>query len=670
MNRKWTTVLGALLGLAGLMQASTPALATPSVDIENYLRRDGYGRIKISPDGQHYAATVQLEDRGGLVIFRRADNKVVGGATGAKHSLVDRFWWAKNDRVVLSTAERLGSRDQPYPTGMLFAVGVDGSRVRTLVGPEIEPGLVDTYGDMGPWEMASLIDTLPDDPAYVLIAAWDMGVDPTTRVEKLDVYTGKRTTVATAPVRRATFVTDVAGQVRFADGARDDNVRKLFYRDSDASEWRLVNDEAQSGHKESALGFAADGVVAYLRVAQAEGPDAVVAWNTRTGVRTEIQRDPTVDPYATVHDRDGRAVIGLQYMRAGVQPRLFDEKTETARVYLALDKAFPDAAVTITSYTRDGRHALVQVWNDRTPGDTYLFDTKAMTAKGVYIAREWFDPARLAATRAVSLKARDGLALHGYLTPPRDAGSGPWPTVLLPHGGPFGIFDEFAFDDDVHLLSEAGYAVLRINYRGSGNYGVGFRKAGAREWGGRMQDDLSDATHWAIEQGIADASRICIVGASYGGYAALMGAAREPGLYRCAVGYVGVYDLEAMHRGRSREARWIRTWADDWLGELGSLKARSPIHMAEAITAPVLLVAGGEDLVAPIAHSKKMERALRAAGKPVETFYVGSEGHGFYADKNRREYLTRLLDFLARHLGGDTTADANRGSDKKATAGS
>ncbi|GHA79183.1 alpha/beta hydrolase family protein [Cognatilysobacter bugurensis] len=659
MDIKRVAVLGLLLGAIGLVPVAMPVQAAAPVNLEHYLRRDGYGRIKISPDGQYYAATVEFEDRGGLVIIRRADNKVVGGAQSEKHAQVDEFWWAKPDRVVLSTAERFGTSDQLYATGMLYALGVDGGRVKTLVGPRAEPGLVHVYGDTGPWEMASLIDPLPADPAHVLIAAWDMGVDPKTRVEKLDVYTGRRSVVASAPVRRARFVTDVAGRVRFAAGRRDDNALKLFYRDSDAGEWRLINDEAESGRAESALGFAGDGVTAYLQVPQPQGPDAVVAWNTRTGVRTEIQRDSTVDPYEPVYAPDGRTLIGMQYMDANVRTRLFDETTDTARIYGALGKAFADAAVTITSYTNGGQQALVQVWNDRTPGDTYLFDTKALTAKGLFVAREWFDPAQLPATRAVEIKARDGLTLRGYLTPPRGAGpDGPWPLVLMPHGGPFGVFDKLSFDEDAHLLAEAGYAVLRVNYRGSSNYGIAFQRAGAREWGARMQDDLTDATRWAIEQGIADGKRICIVGASYGGYAALMGVAREPELYRCAVGYVGVYDLEALHRDRTRTARWMQSWANDWMGERDSLKARSPIHMAEQIRAPVLLVAGGEDLVAPISHTKKMERALRSADKSVETLYVASEGHGFYAKDNRRTYYTRLLDFLARHLGGATATAA------------
>lgn len=661
MGRMWTAVL--MVGLAAAGVCPVAASAASPVDIEDYIRRDGYGRIKISPDGKFYAATVQLEDRGGLVIFRRADGQVVGGASGTKHSLVDRFWWVDDNLVVLSTAERLGSRDQPYPTGALFAIGTDGSRVRKLVGPDADTANIIRVGRAGPWEMASLIDTLPEDPANVLIAAWDAGADPKTRVEKLNVRTGGRDPVATAPVRRAGFVMDVAGQVRFADGAGNDNHRKLFHRENDAAEWTLVNDQAQSGHVETALGFAADGVTAYLQVEQKQGPDAIVAWNTRTGVRTTIQQDPVVDPYDTVYDRDGRTLIGMQYMSAGVQTRLFDDQAPMARIHTALAKAFPGAAVTITSYTRDGHHALVLVWNDRISGDTYLFDIQAMKATGVYQARDWFDAAKLAPTRAVSLKARDGLELHGYLTPPRGAAAdakGPWPMVLLPHGGPFGIFEEFAFNDDVHLLSEAGYAVLRIDFRGSGNHGAAFRNAGARQWGGKMQDDLTDATRWAIDQGHADAKRICIVGASYGAYAALMGAAREPALYRCAVGYVGVYDLEAMHRDDSRAAAWLRTWSDDWIGERDSLGARSPVNLADRITVPVLLVAGGEDRIAPIAHSRKMERALESAGKPVETFFVGSEGHGFYADDNRREYYTRLLDFLVRNMGtGNAAATEN-----------
>ncbi|MET0814439.1 MAG: prolyl oligopeptidase family serine peptidase, partial [Pseudoxanthomonas sp.] len=249
------------------------------------------------------------------------------------------------------------------------------------------------------------------------------------------------------------------------------------------------------------------------------------------------------------------------------------------------------------------------------------------------------------------VKARDGMKLHGYLTLPAGKEQ-PLPMVVLPHGGPFGIFDEWKFDDDSQMLADAGYAVLRLNYRGSGNYGRDYYQAGARQWGRTMQDDLTDATRWAIAQRIADPARICIYGASYGGYAALMGAAREPSLYACAVGYVGVYDLEKMHKDDTRHSRSWKSWTNDWLGERDALGEVSPVNLAADIKAPVFLAAGGQDERAPVEHTRKMEKALQKAGVPVESLYFPSEGHGFFTEPHRREYYTRLLAFPSKTLGG------------------
>jgi dipeptidyl aminopeptidase/acylaminoacyl peptidase len=242
--------------------------------------------------------------------------------------------------------------------------------------------------------------------------------------------------------------------------------------------------------------------------------------------------------------------------------------------------------------------------------------------------------------------------LHGYLTVPRGSTGKNLPMVVLPHGGPIGIFDEWGFDHEAQMLAAAGYAVLQVNYRGSGNYGRAFTQAGAQEWGGRMQDDVTDATHWAIEQQIADPAKVCIYGASYGAYASLMGVAREPKLYRCAVGYVGVYDLPTKHEDNSDRAKWMRTWSDEWMGDPQTLAALSPNRLADRIQAPVFLAAGGKDEIAPIKHSRMMEKALLQAGVPVETLYFPTEGHGFYTLEHRREFYTHLLDFLSRNLGG------------------
>lgn len=647
---RWSWMLVLCGGMA--LQAG----ATETVDLAPYLRQDMYERVKISPDGEHYAVTAPLEDRTALLILRRSDHKFTAKIAGGADSVVDGFWWASNERVVMSVARRQGSRDQPVSLGELYAVNVDGKYSMLLASPygvTERPGIVSEIRTQLE-QSVYMLDTLEGDDRNVLVSAVPITNDPFVRIEKLDIYNRRRVRIADVPVQRAGFITDQAGEVRFAVGSGIDNVSRLYYRDARGQEWRLINDENVSKHRRFPLGFSADGSVAYLQVERASGPDAIVSWDPATGQETELLRDTEVDPYHILYDMDGKTPIGASYMREKISNRFFDEAARTPRLYRSLEKVFVADAVEMTSSTRDGRHALLYVWSDRNNGDYFLFDTQARKADRIFSRREWLLPDKVPASRHVSFRARDGMQLHGYLTEPSAPVDGPRPMVLLPHGGPFGIFDEWEFDDDAQVLAAAGYAVLRVNYRGSGNYGRAYTQAGVREWGGRMQDDLADATRWATEQGIADRDRICIYGASYGGYAALMGAARDPELYRCAAGYVGVYDLELMHRDASQGSRAGRTWAAEWLGDRGSLAARSPANLADRIKVPVFLAAGGKDERAPIEHSQRMEKALKRAGVPVETLYYPNEGHGFYTEPHRREYYTRLLAFLSRHLGGAT----------------
>ncbi len=643
--------IGKALAIAAVFLVSAPAMA--QVDLDAFLRKDRYERVKISPTGEYFAVTVPLKDRTALVVMRRSDKTVTAKAIGGEHSEVDDFWWANDERVVIAMAQQLGSQDAPVATGELHAINADGSRSMLLASPDGINALASGIGASSLVSEAAvfMIDPLADDERNVLVSAMPLQSDPETRIEKMDIYTRKRMVIARAPVRRAVFTADSAGEVRFARGAGSDNVSKLYYRDRRGSEWRLVNDEGSSGQVVLALGFSADGQTAYLQSELAGGPDAVFAYDPVTGIRTSLLRDATVDPWRVIRRLDANGPAGVWFMSDRVRSRFFDDASPTARLYRMLEKAFPNEAVAVTSTTADGSKAVVHVWSDRNNGDFYLVDTKTKQAAGIYSRREWFDPAQVPASRAVRLQARDGMTLHGYLTLPRDKEKN-LPLVVLPHGGPFGIFDAWEFDDDSQMLAAAGYAVLRLNYRGSGNHGRDYHQAGAKQWGKAMQDDLTDATRWAIGQRIADPARICLYGASYGGYAALMGVAKEPALYACAVGYVGVYDLEKMHRDESSDSRSGKTWANDWLGDRKALGAVSPVNLVGQIKVPVFLAAGGEDTRAPVEHTQKMEKALSKAGVPVETLYFPSEGHGFYTEPHRREYYTRLLDFLGRHLGG------------------
>ncbi|NYZ61584.1 alpha/beta hydrolase family protein [Luteimonas deserti] len=640
--------------LCGWLVCSVPLLAwaqVPTLELEPYLRQPVFQRVKISPDGAYYAVTTALEDRTALAVVRADNHQPTAKVVGKRGSVVEDFWWANDERIVVSLATRRGSRDEPVSIGELHAVNADGSNPRLLASPYGARGPLDTTVQLLLEPSVYLFDTLPGDRRKVLVYAVPQTSDPNVRVERLDIYTGGRDTVAMVPVRRARFLADAQGRVRFASGANADNVQKLFYRDDDGSAWRHIDITGSATRNVYALGFSEDGRVAYLQVEQPDGPDAVVAWDPASGRTTELLRDARVDPYRILYALDGRTPIGVSFMSDRVRNRFFDDNHPAARLYRSLEPAFDGDAIHITSTSADGRLALVSLWSDRNSGDYILFDTVSKTGRRIFSQREWLHPADMLGSREIAFDARDGRRIHGYLTLPRDA-SGPRPLVVLPHGGPFGIFDSWSFDDDTQLLAAAGYAVLRVNYRGSGNYGRAHLDAGAQEWGGAMQDDLTDATRWAIQTGVAEPDRICIYGASYGGYAALMGAAREPDLYQCAVGYVGVYDLEMFHRDQSGNSRSSRTWAGEWMGARGTLAARSPVNLADRIRVPVFLAAGGQDTRAPLAHSQRMERALKRNGGTVETLYYPNEGHGFYTEAHRRAFYTRLLGFLSTHLGG------------------
>ncbi|KAF1055410.1 MAG: Dipeptidyl aminopeptidase BIII [Stenotrophomonas maltophilia] len=395
---------------------------------------------------------------------------------------------------------------------------------------------------------------------------------------------------------------------------------------------------------------------------QPSGPDAVVSWNPASNERRTLLQDTTVDPTRIIYQPGTRVPVGVQFVGAGTRTAFFDEQSPTASIQRMLEKAFPGQAVSLLSGTRDQSRLLVRVASGSNPGDYFVYTTATRKAAFLTGRYRWLDRNEGAVVRPVALAARDGLPLHGFLTVPRGSEGKALPMVVVPHGGPFDVFDDGGFERDNQLLAAAGYAVLQVNFRGSGNYGRAHTQAGAQQWGRAMQDDVTDATRWAISEGIADKERVCIYGASYGAYAALMGAAREPGLYRCAAGYVGVYDLPMMYkRGDIQDRASGVTYLRDWLGDPASLAAVSPVTLAAAIKAPVLLAAGREDPRAPVQHTERMEAALKQAGVPVEALYYPREGHGLYTEANQRDYYTRLLAFFARSLGGATAAPAGTG---------
>jgi dipeptidyl aminopeptidase/acylaminoacyl peptidase len=309
---------------------------------------------------------------------------------------------------------------------------------------------------------------------------------------------------------------------------------------------------------------------------------------------------------------------------------------------------------------RRGASPWLVVWafSDCRPGEAYAYnrETDRLVLLGRALAH--IDPARMSAMDFVTYKARDGLDIPAFVTLPRSSKTRKnLPLVVYVHGGPWVRGSHWGWNPEVQFLASRGYAVIQPEFRGSTGYGEKLFKAGWRQWGQAMQDDLADAARWAIAQGIADPKRIAIVGASYGGYAAMMGLVRHPDVFACAVNWVGVTDMELF---------FTKNWGDDipaiakthgmtqLIGDPKTdaemLRANSPVLQAAKITQPVLMAYGKLDRRVPIAHGERMREALKAHNPNVEWVVYDKEGHGWYRVETNVDFWGRVERFLGKHL--------------------
>lgn len=633
------------------------AHAADVVPLDPFVQHDPVTDVALSPTGEYLAFTRRSKDKVGLMIVRLSDGTQAGGIHHGKDTMITSLMWANDERITYSVATQEGALSQPRGRGEIYAINADGSHTEVLVSQlgaqatragKRQAGLV----------YAEVVDRFEQSPKEVLIQtspyrysdAGGRSSVPESKLERLNVMDGHRRVVATAPVGQADFYMDSRDEVRFADGSDVNNRTRLYHRVDADSEWQLVNDQTQTSVSVTPIGFAPGDKIAYLLSERAGKPDGIYSYDTSNGKRELVAEDDNSDPWRILYSPFDDSPFGVVYMDGLPRVQYFDDANPAVKLHRSLQASFPGTIVSLGRATDDGGKGLIFVESDRNPGDTYLFDYKAKRAAFLMASNEGIDPELMAARKPVSLKARDGTPLHGYLTLPNGSDGKNLPLVINPHGGPMGIADSWLFDSDAQLLANRGYAVLQVNFRGSANHGRDFIAAGYHQWGRAMQDDLTDATRWAIDQGIADPGRICIYGSSYGAYAALMGAVREPALYRCAAGNVGVYDLDMMYKEDARSHDSYREYMDRTLGR-DNLAAISPNLLADRITIPVLLTAGDSDLTAPPGHTRKMRAALEALDKPVETKIYFGEGHGFYEPENRTDFYTRLLAFLDRNIG-------------------
>lgn len=347
---------------------------------------------------------------------------------------------------------------------------------------------------------------------------------------------------------------------------------------------------------------------------------------------------------------DGKAVLSVRYTDDRDRIVWFDpamKKTQSK-----LEKALPGEEVWIASRSRDDGKMIVYSTSSTDPGSYFLFEPAAGRLNRFAGINDGLDPSALAKTTYVQYKARDGLMIPAYLTLPKGRAAKDLPLIILPHGGPYGIRDTPDFNGEVQVLANRGYAVLQPNYRGSESYGTKFYEAGLGQIGRAMQDDLDDGMDWLAKDGIIDPKRVCVVGASYGGYAALWAVARNPERYRCAASFAGVTDWKSQLKYDKRffTNRHAKKWAEKVTGEAEfDLDTVSPMRLAASLNRPVLITHGDDDSNVPYSQFKKYMAAMQIAGKTVDSWTYKGEGHGFADRLNEKDWYDRLTKFLDKH---------------------
>lgn len=649
------TLLG---GMAGVALALVAVCAhAQEVSFEDLARHTQYDALKISPDGKHIGAIAVVHGKPVLALFEPDGHKGVRVQPRDASDQVVDFWWVSNKRVVYAEGLKVAHFAQPEATGELFAVNVDGTEARILVGARA-----------GQSVSADLIDTLRDDDEHVLISEddWSAGREGGyTRAFVMDVRDGVAKPVATAPIRNASFLADHHGVPRFAIGWDTHAHGQVYYRASATDPWALLySGTAEQPSVPVPTDFSADDTRVYMSCTAPNAVGAVCPWDVASKTMlAPIWSSSTVDADSLVHGLSRRDVVAVRSMPGTPATSAVIADADTVHVVAALVKQFPGEDVQVVSRTDDGSKAIVLVDSDMDPGTYYLWDAGTGKATQLVSRAPWIKPALMASMQPVEFKSRDGLTLHGYLsTSPGKEQAKHLPLVVYVHGGPFGIRDEWEYDPYVQMLATHGYAVLQVNFRGSGGYGAAFERAGYKQWGGTMQDDLTDATRWAIAQGITDASRVCIFGGSYGGYASLEGAMKEPDLYRCAIGYVGVYDMRSLYKhDAARNAKAVTSLlADTWGNDPETLAASSPINHLDRLKAHVMLIVGGQDDRVPAEQGRAMHAAMNSRGIAHEWIYKPEEGHGFYDEKNVAELFQRIVAFLDHNIGSDAPAVADK----------
>jgi len=640
------TVSAMLIGLALVTPAAAEADRVERLPDEVFFGNPQISQLQISPDGRYLAMLQPANNRMNISVVDRVA-KTKRRITDMKEENVTGIMWLNDSRLGFFQQYK-GQESFGF-----YAVNADGTNLRIL--RQATTMEEERVTNMESRRGFTVIDYLPDDPDHILVNV-SRGNSGLGDVYRLNVNTEKRRIIMSNLGKVREWLTDRRGVVRVAISTDElEEHSSIMYRSDEKSEWVELGRIPTDGQKWEPLAFDGDNRTLFIRSNVGRDTDAIFTYDPeKKEITGLVFADPTYDASDVIYSRARNKIVGVVYEAEKPQVYWLDEAERNLAA--AVDAALPGTTNRFVSSTRDGKTRIIRSFSDRDPGTYYLLQVETMELQELIRANPAVNPAKMAEMRPISFKARDGLTIHAYLTLPPGRPERALPVIVNPHGGPFGIRDSWGFNPEVQFLANRGYAVLQVNYRGSGGYGFSFEEAGYRQWGLKMQDDLTDAVQELIKLGLADPERVAIYGASYGGYAALAGLVYTPELYRVGINYVGVSDIERLglmriFSGTSKPTqkyvarRWLHRDIDK-----EQIHATSPVNFIANIRVPSLHAYGKYDPRVTIDQGEVLEQQLKKHGKDYEYVVVSNEGHGFNKFENRIDFYRKVEAFLERHM--------------------
>ncbi|MCB0514924.1 MAG: S9 family peptidase [Chitinophagales bacterium] len=611
-----------------LSNNSTTQAQVKVISVEDFFRNPEKAYYQISPDGQHIAHTEPYENRMNVFVQKIGDDRV-WRVTSLKDRDISEYFWKGNQRILYF---RDFGGDENFH---LFKTNIDGTGET----------------DLTPFEgkLAYMIDDLSEHETDVIIATNKRNPE-IFDVYRLNTESGEMKLIAENPGNITSWLTDHEGKIRAA-GSTDGVNNSLLFRENENEDFKTI---VTTNFKENLnpLFFTFDNKNLYAASNIDRDKTAIVEIDPRTGKELNVLfAHPEVDVEGLDYSKHRKCLTEISYVTWKPERKVLDQLL--AKHYRFLATQFPDYEIYITSTDKSEKLMIVRTVSDKSLGAYYFYNAETGEIQHLSDRNPWLDENIMASMKPIQYTSRDGLTINGYLTLPKNVAPKNLPIVVNPHGGPWAR-DVWGFNSEVQFLANRGYAVLQMNFRGSTGYGKQFWEASFKEWGQKMQDDISDGVKYLIEEGIADPERVCIYGGSYGGYATLAGLAFTPELYACGIDYVGVSNMFTFMNTIPPYWEPFRDMFYEMVGDpekdKAMLEAVSPVMHAENINVPLLIAQGAKDPRVNVAESDQMVEAMRQRGIEVEYIVKENEGHGFHNEENRFEFYRAMEDFLRKHL--------------------